>query len=448
MKKVHLNFWQLWNMSFGCFGIQFGWSLQMANVSAIFEHLGANAHQLPILWLAAPLTGLLVQPVIGYMSDNTWGPLGRRRPYFLVGAILSSIALVLMPNVGALWMAAGLLWILDTSVNISMEPFRAFLGDLLPSDQRTQGFAMQSFFVGLGAVIASSLPWVLNHVFKVTITSSEHGIPLTVKLAFYIGAIVFLGTVLWTVASTKEYPPENMEAFRKQQESQVSLVGGVGELIEAIREMPPTMRQLAWVQCFTWLGMFCLFLYFPPAVAWNIFGATDESSFLYSEGIEWAGLCIAMYNVVCFVFAFVLPKIAQATSNKFTHTCSLVCGGISLISIWFIRDPYLLLLPMVGLGIAWASILAMPYAILIGVLPPNKFGIYTGIFNFFIVLPEVIASLGFGWVMVHLLNENRVLAVAIGGGCMLLAALCMQLVQDGSTFVLGVGDRRPRESNP
>lgn len=430
MKEKHLGFWQLWNMSFGCLGIQFGWGLQMANTSAIFEHLGANAHQIPILWLAAPLTGLIVQPIIGNLSDNTWGALGRRRPYFLVGAIFSSIALVVMPNSSSLWMAAGLLWILDTSANISMEPFRAFVGDLLPEDQRTKGFAMQSLFIGLGSVTASALPWILNHLFHIAATGGKYGIAPNIKLSFYIGAAVFFGTVLWTVVSTPEHPPQNMEAFREQQQEQLGIGGTAREIFTALKEMPLTMRQLAWVQSFSWLGMYCVFLYFPPAVARNIFGAVFESSELYAEGIEWAGVCIATYNAVCFFFSFGLSKIVKITNRKTAHMLCLLCGAAGLISLQFIHNKYLVLLSMVGLGIAWTSMLALPYAILVGALPPKKSGIYMGIFNFFIVLPEVMASLVLGWVMANVLHDNRLTAVVLGGVFMAIAALLTQRVYD------------------
>ncbi|MGB7439793.1 MAG: MFS transporter [Coleofasciculaceae cyanobacterium] len=427
--RKNLSFWQLWNMSFGFLGIQFGWGLQMANMSAIFEHLGANAHQIPILWLAAPLTGLMVQPIIGNMSDHTWGPLGRRRPYFLIGAILCSIALILMPHSSSLWMAAGLLWILDTSANISMEPFRAFVGDLLPENQRTQGFAMQSLLIGLGSVSASAFPWILNHVFHISSLSTlERKIPLTVELSFYVGAALFFGTVLWTVLSTKEYPPENMEAFKEEKAKRGGITNSFREIWLALKDMPITMRELAWVQFFTWLGMYCFFLYFPPAVARNIFGAIHENSPLYIRGVEWAGICIAAYNAVCIVFSFLLSRLAQLTSRQFTHSFCLIAGGVSFLSLALIEDQYLLLLPMVGIGIAWASILAMPYAMLVGSLPPERAGIYMGIFNFFIVLPQISASLGFGWVMEHLLDENRLIAVVWGGVFLIIAAFLTQRV--------------------
>jgi len=326
MERSRLSFWQIWNMNFGFFGIQFGWGLQMANMSAIYEFLGAKADQIPILWLAAPLTGLLLQPIVGQLSDNTWTRLGRRRPFFLVGALLSTMALTLMPNSSAIWMAAGLLWIMDASINISMEPFRAFVADLLPDDQRTQGFAMQSLFIGLGAVLATALPWLLTNVFGVV--ADEGAIPPTVRYSFYIGAATFISAVLWTISTTKEYPPEDMEAFRRQKQE----TGGLGhlarEILVNIRDMPKTMRQLAWVQIFTWLGLFCMWLFFGVAVARNVLGATDEGSALYREGIEWGGVCFATYAAVCFAFSFVLPGMARRLSRKTTHTLCLVAGAL------------------------------------------------------------------------------------------------------------------------
>jgi len=435
MEKPQRSYWQVWNMSFGFLGIQFGWGLQMANMSAIYEYLGARADQIPILWLAAPLTGLIVQPIIGNASDHTWGWLGRRRPYFLVGAILSSLALILMPRSSALWMAAGLLWILDASINISMEPFRAFVADLLPEEQRTSGFAMQSLFIGLGAVVASALPWLLTHMFHIdSVSSAAEAIPLTVRLSFYLGAAAFFGAVLWTIVTTKEYPPENLEAFRSRKAQHSGWAGSAHEVAASIKAMPPTMRQLAWVQICTWLGLFCMWLYFPVAVAHNVFGADDQTSALYSEGVAWAGMCFSMYSAVCFAFSFVLAPLARALNRKTTHSICLLCGGLGLLSILVIHDKYLLLLSMTGVGIAWASTLSMPYAILAGSLPPNKTGVYMGIFNFFIVIPEIIASLGFGWVMLHVLHSNRLAAVVTGGIFMLLAALLMRRVEDTSAL--------------
>ena len=424
MQKPRQSFWHIWNMSFGFLGIQFGWALQMANMSAIYEYLGATADQIPILWLAAPLTGLIVQPLIGNASDHTWTRLGRRRPYFLAGAILSSVALVLMPRSTTLWMAAGLLWILDSSINISMEPFRAFVADLLPEDQRTQGFAMQSLFIGLGAVVASALPWLLSHVFHVAQLSSSGVIPLSTRLSFYLGAAAFFGAVLWTIISTKEYPPEPGVVKAKKRENQLR------EICAAIREMPRTMRQLAPVQLLTWLGLFCMWLYFPVAVARNIFGAADQHVPAYSAGVEWAGVCFGTYSAVCFGFAFVLPVLASRVGRKWTHSICLICGALGLLSVGLIHQKDLLLLSMAGIGIAWASTLAMPYSILSASLPEGRIGVYMGTFNFFIVLPEIIASLAFGWIMRNLLHNNRLAAVICGGFFMLIAAGLMQLVAD------------------
>ena len=430
MDKPPRTFWQIWNLSFGFFGIQFGWGLQMANMSAIYEYLGARADQIPILWLAAPLTGLLVQPIVGQASDSTWGPLGRRRPYFLAGAILSSTALILMPRCSALWMAAGLLWILDASINISMQPFRAFVADLLPESQCTQGFAMQSLLIGLSTVIASALPYLLTNVFHLAQTRAAGTIPFTVRFSFYIGAAAFLSAVLWTVFTTKEYPPENMEEFRRQKAERAGIAAGAREILVSVREMPRTMRQLAWVQISTWLGLFCMWLYFPVAVPRNVFGASNTNSPLYSAGAEWAGVCFGMYSLVCFVFSFALPWIALRFGRKATHSLCLICGGLGLLSVAVIHSKYPLLLSMTGVGIAWASTLSMPYSILSGSLPSGKTGVYMGIFNSFVVIPEITASLGFGWVMDHLLNNNRLAAVVAGGVFFLLAALLTQTVQD------------------
>ena len=315
--QTKLSFGQLWNMNFGFLGIQFGWGLQMANMSAIFEYLGADAHNLPILWLAAPLTGLLIQPIIGNLSDYTWTPLGRRRPYFLGGAIFATIALCLMPHSHSLLMAAALLWLLDSSANVSMVPFRAFVGDLLPKEQRTKGFAVQSVMVGIGAVSASALPWLLTHLFAIANTSSsEHLIPQSIEYSFYLGGLLFLGTVIWTVVSTPEYPPANWDKFTTLQEKRGGITSSIREIGATLTQLPTVMKQLAWVQFFTWLGIFCFFLYFPPAVARDIFGAVSQDSPVYSNGIEWAGLCFALFNIVCICFSFLLPFLSKRFGRK------------------------------------------------------------------------------------------------------------------------------------
>ena len=430
MDRPQRSFWQIWNMNFGFFGIQFGWGLQMAYMSAIYEYLGARADQIPILWLAAPLTGLLVQPIVGQASDRTWSRLGRRRPYFLVGAILSSAALILMPRCSALWMAAGLLWVLDASINISMQPFRAFVSDLLPESQNTRGYAMQSLFIGLGAFFASALAYLLTNVFHLTEIRAAGTIPIAVRVSFYMGAAAFLGAVLWTVFTTREYPPDNLAEFKKQKAQDAGLAAGTRDLLASIREMPRVMRQLAWVQICTWLGLFCMWLYFPVAVARNVFGAADTNSPLYSAGAEWAGVCFGMYSLVCFGFSFALPVLARQFGRKTTHAVCLICGGLGLLSVVVIHSKFPLLLSMVGVGIAFASTLSMPFSILSGSLPRGKTGVYMGIFNSFVVIPEITAALGFGWVMGHLLNNNRIAAVVAGGAFFLLAAVLMVRVKD------------------
>ncbi|MBD8527362.1 MFS transporter [Pseudomarimonas arenosa] len=426
MNQPRLSFWQIWNMSFGFLGIQFGWGLQMANMSAIYQMLGAEESELPILWLAAPVTGLLVQPIIGYMSDRTWNRLGRRRPYFLVGAILASLALVFMPSSSTLWMAAGLLWILDASVNISMEPFRAFVADKLPQQQRTQGFAVQSVFIGLGAVLSSALPYLLTNYFGVAGTSAPGTIPPAVSYAFYIGAAAFLLAVLWTVLSTPEAPPPDMAAFERMKAEHRGVSGFLSEFVHGLNSMPQTMRQLAAVQFFTWMGLFCMWICFSPAIAKHVFGAvkgSDNYADLVSQAGQWTGVCFSVYNGVCFVFAFLLLGLAQRYSARTLHIVSLLLGGAGLLSVALIQDQHWLLLSMVGVGIAWASILSMPYAMLSNCLPPAKMGFYMGVFNFFIVLPQIAISLGLGKLMELMPDADSLYVVMSGGGAMVLAAL-------------------------
>jgi maltose/moltooligosaccharide transporter len=427
MQKPRLAAWQIWNMSFGFLGIQFGWGLQMANMSAIYEYLKAKPDQIPLLWLAAPLTGLIVQPIIGHMSDRTWGRLGRRRPYFLTGAILSTLALILMPNCSALWMAAGLLWILDASINISMEPFRAFVADLLPEEQRTSGFAMQSFFIGVGAVVASAMPWMMTNWLHVQ-RGVGNAIPLSVRYSFYIGAAAFFTCVIWTIVTTKEYPPENLEAFRRQKATSPGMLHGAREIGAAILAMPRTMRRLALVQFATWMGLFCMWLYFAPAVAHSVFGAPDANSPLYQQGAEWASLCFSLYSLVAFLVAFLLPVLARSIGTRGTHALCLLCGAAGLLSVGVIHQPRLLLVSMAGVGIAWASTVSMPYVILSGAVPAERTGVYMGIFNFFITLPEICASLGLGWVLVHWLHGNSLTVVLLGGVSLIVAAILMRQV--------------------
>jgi maltose/moltooligosaccharide transporter len=431
-QRPHLSPVGLFNMSFGFLGIQFGWGLQLANMSAVYERLGARPDQVPLLWLAAPVTGLLVQPIIGALSDRTWGRLGRRRPYFLTGAILASVALFFMPTSSSLWMAATLLWVLDASINISMEPFRAFVADKLGATQRTTGFVVQSLFIGIGASLANALPLLLRTMGVSGNTPS--GIPLTVKYSFQFGAVVFLLAVLWTVVTTSEYPPEDMAAFERARSERPGMGHLIGEIVTSIREMPVTMRQLGVVQLLTWLGLFCMWLFFVPATARHVFGATDPKSELYTQGMEWGGFTFAFYSVTCFIVALALPKIAARTSRKFVHAAALACGAAGLLSVYVIHDKYLLLLSMVGVGIAWASILSMPYAILSTALPANRIGVYMGVFNFFIVIPEIVASLAFGPLSRALFGEGNpnapVYFVMIGGLCLLAASACVMRVHD------------------
>lgn len=574
-KKPRLSFWQIWNMSFGFLGIQFGFALQNANVSRIFETLGADIDNIPILWIAAPITGLIVQPIIGHLSDKTWGRLGRRRPFFLIGAIIASLSLILMPNSSTLWIAAGMLWIMDASINISMEPFRAFVGDMLPDEQRTRGFAMQSFFIGIGAVIASVMPYVLTNWFGISNTCAEGQVPPSVVYSFYIGAAVFVASVLWTVFSTKEYSPDELKKFDEHRASeganpkpQISIsaynnrnffvlgfillalsallslmllyvhvekevyilsfgIGvfglmeiGAGILAKAKKEtgivsitrdlnrMPLTMRQLAVVQFFSWFALFSMWIYttavvtstkydmkisyqayselalkldsFPYQLNKNYKAAPDvlkliskhqtesaakgqspitadmkiiaffsdkdrkaelnvsDATFAelekahaeYNKGADWVGICFAVYNGFAAVFAFFLIFLARITNRKITHAISLTVGGISLISILFINDPTLLLIPFIGIGLVWASILAMPYAILSGSLPSNKMGVYMGIFNFFIVIPQIVAASLLGYMVKSVFDGHVSYALVIGGVSLFIAAVVILFVKD------------------
>lgn len=432
--KTRLSFWQIWNMCFGFFGIQFGWSLQMGNMSAIYEFLGASPEEIPGLWLAAPMTGLIVQPIIGYLSDRTWHPrLGRRRPFFLIGAILSSLALFIMPNSSAVWMAAGTLWILDSCINISMEPFRAFVADNLDDRQRPFGYAMQSMFIGGASFIAGFLPGILVTWFGVSRDKGAGGIPQNIMWSFYIGALVFLGAVLYTVFRSKEYPPSDpnwKENLKKEHSG--GFMGGVKEIFETITNMPSQMKRLALVNFLTWPGLFLMWFYYSTGVAADIFGGdAKNNSEVYTQGLEHANATSAILNLITFVFSFSLPFIVSKIGKKYTHTVCLIIGGLGLISVKFIHDPWMLYISMGMVGIAWASILSMPYSMLAGVLPAEKMGIYMGVFNFFIVLPEIIASLFFGKIMENFLNNDRLTAVLIGGVLLCIAAvICAAIVRE------------------
>jgi maltose/moltooligosaccharide transporter len=486
--KPQLTFWQIWNMCFGFLGIQFAFGLQNSNVSRIFQTLGANMEDVAILWIAAPLTGLIVQPIVGHYSDRTWNWLGRRRPYFLLGAILASLALVAMPRSQVLWMAAGLLWVLDASINISMEPFRAFVGDQLPERQRPKGYAMQVFFIGVGAVVASMLPWILDKagVSNVGTGTGAGAIPDTVRYAFDIGAAVLVFALLWTVVTTREYPPTQLHAFadatpasaavepgqgvHKRQRGLLWLIAGViglwcvwrfqldkslfvlggllsawglllagfagsrGEsliptLVRDIDHMPARMRELVPVQFFSWLALFAMWLYTTAAVTREHFGAVDATSEVYNDGANWVGVLFGAYNGFAALAAMVIPMMVRRFGLSASHMVNLLLGAAGLASFAIIRDPDWLLLSMVGVGFAWASILSLPYAMLAGSVPSRKMGVYMGIFNFFIVIPQLVAASVLGTVLKHLLDGEPINVLVVGGGSFLIAALLARRIR-------------------
>jgi maltose/moltooligosaccharide transporter len=494
--KSRLNVFQIWNMCFGFFGIQIGFGLQNANTSRIFQSLGVEVNHLAILWIAAPATGLLVQPIIGYLSDKTWGRLGRRRPYFFWGAILTSAALLVMPNAPVLWIAAAALWVMDASINVTMEPFRAFVGDNLPDEQRASGYAMQSFFIGTGAVLASALPWMLSHWFSVSNVAEGGGVPPSVHIAFYAGAAGLLLSVLWTVFTTREYSPEQLAAFEASDRAlkgettadaptraaRAYLAGGVvwalagaalaaaifatrlekevyvlaamiglfgaaqivagllrradrtangfSEVVEDLFRMPATMKQLAVVQFFSWFGLFAMWIYTTPAVTAFHYHAADTASRAYNDGADWVGVLFAIYNGVAALAALVIPVIARIAGRKASHALCLCLGGLGLLAFPLIREPSLLWIPMIGVGFAWSSILSAPYSILSGALPARKMGVYMGIFNFFIVIPQLLAATILGLLLKAFFGGEAIWALVLGAGSMLAAAACVFLVRD------------------
>ena len=434
MKQQRMSFWDIWNMSFGFLGIQFGFALQNANASRILQTFGADVEHLSWFWIAAPLTGMIVQPIIGHYSDNTWTKLGRRKPYFLIGAILTAIALIFMPNSALLagllppmLVGAGLLMIMDASINVAMEPFRALVADLLPSDQRTLGFSIQTFLIGIGAVIGSWLPYVLAEWFGFGKSSINGSIPPNVTISFYAGAVVLIGSILWTVIKTKEYPPE-----KSDKPEETKKVIGLVQILSDFAAMPKTMKQLGIVQFFSWFALFSMWVFTTPAIAVHIYGAsvTDTTSDLYQDAGNWVGVIFGIYNGVAALYALVLPAIALKWGRRLTHSFSLVMGGISLISIFFIQNPTMLILPMIGIGMAWGSILAMPYAILAGSIPPKKMGIYMGIFNFFITIPQIFNGIVGGPIVKRLYDSQAIYAIVIAGICLIIAAISVVFVDD------------------
>ncbi len=428
--KPRLSFWQLWNMSFGFFGIQFGFALQNANTSRIFSTLGANPDDLALFWLAAPVTGLLVQPVIGYMSDNTWHPKwGRRRPFFFIGALLAAVALFLMPNSSALWMAVAVLWMMDAAINVSMEPFRAFVGDKLDPSQQTAGYAMQTFFIGCGAVIASLLPTIFTHL-GVSNVPVDGTIPDSVRYSFYAGALVFMVAVSWTVFTADELPPPDLDSFEHERKHARNVGVALAEIVGGFGKMPKTMVQLAFVQFFTWIALFAMWIYTGSAIADAVWGTRDAQSAAFQEAGNQVGIMFAVYSGVSALAAFILPVFARATSRKIVHFTCLAIGGLSLASIALIDSKDMLMLPMIGVGVAWASILTMPYAILAGSLPAKRMGYFMGLFNFFVVIPQIVSGLLLGFVTREFFDGHTVQTLVLGGASMLLAALLTLAVTD------------------
>ncbi len=476
--KPALSFWQIFNMCFGFLGIQFGFALQNANVSRIFQTLGAGVGDIPALWIAAPLTGLIVQPIIGHYSDRTWNRFGRRRPYFFVGAVLATLALLAMPNAPTLWIAAGLLWIMDASFNVAMEPFRAFVGDQLPPRQRPLGYSMQSVFIGVGAVIASVLPWVLSNWLGMANTAASGAIPDTVKLSFYAGAVVLMGAMLWTVLSTREYPPKQLENFDDAQPtgptrssaavspragalwlaagalaaaavwryalakdlyllSALAIAYGVSQLwlartrsrgmlaqiLSDLHDMPLAMRRLAWVQFFSWFALFAMWIYATPAVAESFYGSSDATSMAYNDGANWVGVLMGAYNGFAALAALLIPLLVRTVGLRWSHLINLWLGGVGLISFVLLRDPHWLLASMVGVGFAWASIVSLPYAMLSDSLPAAKMGVYMGIFNFFIVIPQLLAASVLGLLVRVVFHGQPLYALALGGLSLIVAGL-------------------------
>ncbi|MEO5625370.1 MAG: MFS transporter [Dokdonella sp.] len=482
--RPQLGFWQIWNMCFGFVGIQFGFALQNSNMSRIFQTLGASVSDIPALWIAAPLTGLLVQPIIGHYSDRTWGRLGRRRPYFLSGAILAALALAAMPHSRVLWVAASLLWLLDASINVSLGPFRSFIGDQLPSRQRPLGYAMQTFFIAAGSVIASLAPWLLAHL-GVDNTAPAGEIPDTVKYAFQTGAVVMFGALAWTVVSTREYPPEALQAFDDATpttdralvpgsmrrtawawlaaglillgivygadiDRQLYLLavgmlaygmlqlaiahevapGALAEIAVDLFTMPSTMRQLAIVQYFSWFALFAMWIYTTAAVTQVQFGTHDTQSAAYNAGANWVGVLFAAYNGFAIIAAVLIPHMTRRWGLRASHLINLSLGGLGLISIALIRDPRWLLLSMAGVGFAWASILSLPYALLSNSVPTHKMGVYMGIFNLFIVIPQLLAASVLGFLIKEFFGDAPIGALVIGGASLLLAGACMLRVRE------------------
>lgn len=451
MEKRKLSFWEIWNMSFGFLGIQMGFALQNANASRILQIFGADVHQLSWFWIIAPLMGLIVQPIIGHYSDKTWGRFGRRKPYFLIGAILASIGLILMPQaelfialLPALWVGAGMLMIMDASFNIAMEPFRALVGDNLRADQRTLGFSVQTALIGFGAVVGSWLPYALTNWFGISNQASTGLVPNNLILSFIIGAIVLVGSILVTVFTTTEYTPEELASFENKKDFSQSInkdgekeKSNLLDIIKDFKKMPETMKQLSWVQFFSWFALFGMWVFTTPAIAQHIYGLpyTDNSSNNYQNAGDWTGVLFGVYNLVSAFYAFALPYIAKKIGRKKTYSLSLIIGGIGLLSMYIVPDKNWLILSMIGIGIAWASVLSMPYAILAGSISPKKMGVYMGIFNFFIVIPQIINALIGGPLVKYAYDNHAIYALMMSGVSFLIAAALVFKVKDVDDIV-------------
>ncbi len=426
-KQPRLTFWQIWNMSFGFLGIQFGFALQNANASRILQTFGADVHHLSWFWLVAPITGMIIQPIIGYFSDRTWTKIGRRRPYFLLGAILTSIALILMPNapslanvIAPMFIGGGLLMIMDASINISMEPFRALVADKLPPEQHTMGFSMQTLLIGIGAVVGSWLPYILSNWLGVSNEAAEKGfVPPNVVFSFYFGAVVLISAIVWTVVTTKEYPPDfyngksDAEAFKGQK-----------------FRIPKTMWQLLLVQFFSWFALFSMWVYTTPAIAQHFYGASDPGSTAYQEAGDWVGILFGIYNGVSAIIALLLPRIAERIGRKPTHALALALGGLSFLSLAVIPSHEWLWIPMVGIGFAWGSILAMPYAMLANSIPPKQMGVFMGLFNMSITIPQIVNGIFGGLIVRYIFNGDPLKSLYMAGVFMMLGAISTFFVSD------------------
>ncbi len=441
-RKPRLTTAQIWNMSVGFLGIQAGFALQNGNASGILQRYGADVHELPNFWLVAPIIGMIVQPIIGYYSDRTWNRFGRRKPYFLAGAIAACFGMMLMPNAGMLTallpvvlMGAGMLMIMDASFNVAMEPFRALVADKLPSEQRTMGFSVQTALIGIGAVIGSWLPWFMAKKAGVADTAAQGIVPDNIIWSFYIGAALFLAAIVWTVMTTKEYSPKEQASYGGISEHESG--GWLSTIFSDMKTMPDTMRQLGWVQFFSWFGLFSMWVFTTPAIANHVYGCAidDTTSQAYNDAGNWTGIIFGVYNGVSAIYALCLPRIAARLGRKKTHAISLLCGGIGLISIYFATSPNFLIFSMIGVGMAWASILAMPYAMLAGSIPAHKMGVYMGIFNLFITIPQIVSGV-INRPIVHSLFHNKAIyAIVMAGVFFLFASVAALRVVDKDDVV-------------